>query len=157
MQKSFLEKLNESNYGKRGMYIAGATIVAIVLIKVFVTPQIEHNFKHPNWLLFKSVVETIETIAVINTFAFFGAILLFREKIGHKIMYAMQLRDTSYFKDKWILYWIKSLWICFIAIGFTTVIKQSLFKSWESFFFLLLLLVFPFFILPKLRKNNRGF
>lgn len=153
MQKSFIEKLNDANYGKRGIYIAAGTFAVILLVKLFVTPTLEPRFGEPFWVALRRTVEIVETLVMLNLFAFFISIIAFKEKIGHKIIYAMQLKDTSYFKDKWVLFWIKSIWISFGVLAVTTVIKQSLFKSWSSFFFLIAMLCIPFFIMPRLRRR----
>jgi hypothetical protein len=151
--KSFIEKMNDANYGKRGMYIAGVTILAILIVKLFVVPVFEPLHERPFFRNVRFWNNLIENIAIFNIAAFFLCIVFFKEKIGHKLLYAMQLKDKNYFKEKWVLLWLKSLWISIAIIGVTTVISQALFKSWMSFIWLILFLCIPFYMLPKIKSK----
>ncbi len=155
-EKSFIEKIQNANFGKRGIYIGVATLVAIVIIKLFVTPLIQPYFENGFWRAFKQIVKTTENLVMLNIFAFFICIIFFKNSIGGKIIYAMQLKDKSYFKDKWILLWMQSLLWCFVILGITTVVQQALFKSWNSFFFLCLFICIPFLIMPRLQKMQQN-
>jgi hypothetical protein len=154
--KSFIEKLQGANVGKKGMYIGAATLAAIVLIKLFVAPLLQPYFGNSFWKTFKQLLNICESVIMINVFAFFLCIVFMRNTIGAKIVYAMQLQDSSYFKDKWILWWLKSILWSFVLLGVTTVLQQSFFKSWMSFFYLCFFISIPFFIMPRLQKMQQN-
>jgi hypothetical protein len=156
MQKSFIEKLQNANFGKRGLYIGIATLVAIVVIKLFITPLLQPYYGNAFWKSAKYIVRLCENIAMFNVVAFFASIFFLRNGVGGKIVYAMQLQDKSYFKDKWILWWLQSILISFVVLGITTVIQQALFKSWMSFLYLCVFISIPFFIMPKLQKMQQN-
>lgn len=155
--KSFLEKMNDANYGKRGLYIAGITLLAILVIKLLVVPFLQPLEKRPFFASLKYWNNIIENIALFNIIAFFLCIIFFRQQIGGKLLYAMQLKDKTYFKDKWILIWLKSIWVCLGIIAITTVIGHAFFKSWMSFIFLCIFISIPFYLMPKLQSRQQNF
>lgn len=155
--KSFLEKMNDTNYGKKGMYIAGITVIAIFFVKLLVVPFIKPYYNNSFFKNLRFWNSIIENIAIFNILAFFACIIFFKQQIGGKLLYATQLKDKTYFKEKWILVWIKSLWICIVVIGITTVISQALFKTWTSFILLCLFICIPFYLMPKLKKRQQQF
>jgi hypothetical protein len=154
--KSFIEKLQGANVGKKGMYIGAATLAAIVVIKLFIAPLLQPYFANSFWKTFKQILSICESVIMIYVFAFFLCIVFMRNTVGGKIVYAMQLQDKSYFKDKWILWWLKSIFWSFVLLGITTVLQQSFFKSWMSFFYLCFFISIPFFIMPRLQKMQQN-
>ncbi len=155
-KKSFIEKLQNANFGKKGIYLGIATLVAIIVIKIFVVPLLQPYYNSPFWKNFQFAISLLESIAICNVIAFFVCIVFLKNGVGGKIIYAMQLQDTNYFKDKWILWWLRSLIWCFIALGFTTVIQQAFFKPWSSFVYLCIFIAIPFFIMPKMKKMQQN-
>ncbi len=145
--------MNSASFGKSGMYIAGITVLTIFFVKLLVVPFISHLYTTPFFVALRFWVYLIENLAIFNIIAFFLCIIFFKKQIGSKLLYAMQLKDKRYFKDKWILHWLSSIWVCIGIIGITTVITQALFKSWGSFIILLLIISIPYYILPKIKHK----
>jgi hypothetical protein len=67
----------------------------------------------------------------------------------------MQLKDTTYFKDKWIGWWLKSILFSMLIIGITTFVTNTLFKSWFSYLFFIAIVCLPFFLKKKLNQLQK--
>jgi hypothetical protein len=156
MQQSFFEKMNEANTGKKGIYIAGATVIAILLIKLILVPILAPLDERPFFNHLKYWNNLVENIALVNILIFFVLIIFYRQGIGGKLLYAMQLKDKTYFQEKWILVWLKTIWISLAILAITTVISQAFFKGWGSFIFLVLLVGIPFYMNYKLKQRFKG-
>jgi hypothetical protein len=149
--KNFIERLNGVNFGKRALLLSIIAACISLLVKVFVVPFIQHKYNNSFFIALKFWINLIENIAILNVLLFFVCLIFFKAKIGNKILYYMQSRDTTYNKDKWIGTWLNSIIISIIIIGITTYVYYTLFKNWWQYLFFLLLLCLPFVIKNKLQ------
>jgi hypothetical protein len=153
--KSFIEKLNGLNFGKTTMILSFVAIAISLITKIFIVPFIEKNYGNSFYTNLKTTINIIENLAIVNLVAFFVSIIFFRQKAGSKILYYMQLKDTTYFKDKWIGWWLKSILFSMFIIGITTFVTNTLFKGWFSYLFFIAIVCLPFFLKKKLNHFQK--
>jgi hypothetical protein len=153
--KSFIEKLNRLNFGKTAMVFSFIAIGASLITKVFIVPFIEKDYSKHFYTNLKTIINIIENIAILNLLAFFVSIIFFKQKIGGKILYYMQLKDITYFKEKWIGWWLKSILFSMLIIGITTFVTNTLFKGWFSYLFFIAIVCLPFFLKKKLNHLQK--
>ncbi len=153
--KSFIEKLNGLNFGRTAMVLSFIAIGASLITKLFIVPFIQKDYINNFYTNLKTTISILENLAIINIVGFFISILFFRNKIGGKILYYMQLKDTSYFKDKWIGWWLKTILFSMLIIGITTFVTNTLFKGWFSYLFFIAIVCLPFFLKKKLTQLQK--
>lgn len=147
---SFLQKMNSLNYGKRAAVLSYIAIAVTLVIKLFIVPLLSKHYSNNAFITGKLVIRIVENVAILNVIIFFICILFLRKQIGHKVLYYMQLQNTQHFTHKWIGHWLQSLLICLVIIGITTFISATLFGSWGSYLFFVVLILIPFLLRKQL-------
>lgn len=134
MQKSFIEKLQNNNFGKRGYFLAAASLVVIAAIKTLVTPRCQTFLHSQSGRFVYQIINWTDTLAICVFVLFFAALSFFRNKpLGQSLIGAMVTRDSKNFKPRWIIYWLRAILISFLVLAVTTILLQAFYKSWWSF------------------------